>query len=596
VEAAARGRFQIVGQLGEGSVADVFLCLRQDAAGIDKEVAVKRIHADHTADRLFVRTFLDEARVVAGLSHRNIAQLFEVGEDESGPYVAMEHVRGVSLATIIARLEPDGLAQRHAARLLLGVCDGLASAHAALDSQGEPLGIVHRGVKPTTVLVTIDGIAKLLDFGMAAARERLSNSQVAGFGRSLRYLAPEQISQGRLDQRTDVYAVGVTLYELTTGRHPFGTEWDPEVEVLDRVLNGEFPPPSQVVPGYPPALETIVLSAMAAEPSQRCPSARELGVRLEAFASSGEQACDETSLAAWIRQLCPDFTALTRPAEVDPPSRPTPPTVAAVPTGDYQQVLPTEVRPVDAVGPRAARMASLLLFAGLVAGGAVWAFQRGRLWAPASPPVAAPAPAPTPPAAPRPDPQKAASAYLEGAEGLINQRRFGLAREVLGKAAEVTPEGSPFAAQLAQLRERLDAKVAAAADPPDRSDPPPEAEAKPDTKPDIPAPELPPVYDRDRIVRMLRKVEDAAISLGGVDPTFARGITQALLRRLRPSTPIYPAASYYFIVREARLGHDRNTAASNLAAAQASGLLAQPREPAPRGPGETPDPATAPHP
>jgi serine/threonine-protein kinase len=453
LEQTARNRFRVVGQIGRGSIADVYLCRLQGAAGFEKDVALKRIHPDHGADPLLVRMFLEEARVVAKLTHANIAQVFEVGEDGAGPYIAMEYVRGVTLATIIARAHASGkIHHGHAARILAGVCDGLHCAHTAVDQDGSPLGIVHRDVKPTTIVVTVDGNPKLLDFGMASARGRLPHTQVAAFRRNLRYLAPEQIAQGTVDQRADVYGAGVTLYELTTGRHPFGTEADPEVQVHDRILNGRFPRPSEVLPGYPPELEAVVLAAMAADVGARLPSARELRDRLEAFFSSKEQASTPTGLAGWLRQLFPDFSSVVKVAHPTPAPR----TTVARPA-ETQVTVPLRPPPPSRGGGTGWAVLGFLALALTVA---IWLYQR-RAPAPAVAKAVAHAPAPAPSRAVAA--QQAAQAYLDAAEAFMREQRYPLAREALLKAAETTPAGSALERRLASVRERVETGLAAIA-------------------------------------------------------------------------------------------------------------------------------------
>ena len=247
-----RNRFQIVGQLGRGALAEVYLCKLRGVAGFEKEVVVKRISAEYAADPLFVRMFLDEARVAARLTHPNIVQVFEVGEEEGVPYIAMEYVRGVTLEMVIRRAHQEGkLHHGHFAQVIAKICDALAYAHSAVDQDGEPVGLVHREVSPANIVLNLDGIPKLLDFGMAAAKDRLLHTQEGMLTGELRYMAPEQVSRGRLDHRADVFSLGITLFELTTGINPFGPPGQRDVEVLQKVLNAPIPRPSQIVPTYP---------------------------------------------------------------------------------------------------------------------------------------------------------------------------------------------------------------------------------------------------------------------------------------------------------------------------------------------------------
>jgi serine/threonine protein kinase len=158
----------VVGRLGGGAMTEVHLCMLQGVEGFEKEVAVRRLTAEHATDPRLVRIFLEEARVAAKLSHRNIVQVFEVGEGPEGPYIAMEYVRGVTLAMVTARAHQlRKIHYGHFAKLIAAICDALAYAHGALDEDGSPLRIVHRDITPANIVVSKEGIPKLLDFGMA---------------------------------------------------------------------------------------------------------------------------------------------------------------------------------------------------------------------------------------------------------------------------------------------------------------------------------------------------------------------------------------------------------------------------------------------
>jgi eukaryotic-like serine/threonine-protein kinase len=220
---ASIGKFQIVGQLGRGGMADVFVCRLQGIGGFDKEVVLKRIIPERAGDPHFVKMFLDEARVVANLNHPNIVQVFEIGEQDGIPYMAMEYVKGVTLSMVIREASRQKkINYSHCATIIAGVCDALEYAHNANGPDGEPLGLVHRDVTPGNIVISREGTPKLLDFGVARARGRLAQTEAGTIKGKLRYMAPEQISQGPLDARADIFSLGVCLFEITTGQHPFG--------------------------------------------------------------------------------------------------------------------------------------------------------------------------------------------------------------------------------------------------------------------------------------------------------------------------------------------------------------------------------------
>src|SRR5262245_28600149 len=222
-------------------MAEVYVCRLQGIGGFDKEVVLKRIIPERAGDPHFVKMFLDEARVVANLNHPNIVQVFEIGEQDGIPFMAMEYVKGVTLTMIVREAhKQQKIHYGHFAKIICGVCDALDYAHNALGPDGESLGLVHRDVSPGNIVVSREVIPKLLDFGVAKAKGRLAQTEAGTLKGKLRYMAPEQISQGPLDQRADIFSLGVCLFELTTGRHPFGPPGGNEVAILKNILHGVF--------------------------------------------------------------------------------------------------------------------------------------------------------------------------------------------------------------------------------------------------------------------------------------------------------------------------------------------------------------------
>jgi serine/threonine protein kinase len=607
----AGGRFRVVSQLSHGSLADVYLCRLVGVAGFEKDVVVKRIVAEHAADPHFVELFLEEARVVARLEHPNVVEVYESGVEDGQPYIAMEYIRGVDLVQIIARAHQEGRpAYQLLAAIMAGVSDGLAYAHGALDGDGEHLGLVHRDIRPLHIIVSFEGIPKLLEFGMATARGRLSRAHSAVFRESLRYMAPEQISQGQVDQRADVFGLGATLYELTTGRNPFGAEGDPEVQVLDRILNGIFPRPTEIVPGYPPALEDIVLSALQPEVHQRCPSAAELRDRLMTFVEAEGQPADARQIAGWLRRLFPDPT---RPDPTPSPrmfDRTPPPPLGlppARPARPFLQAQMAPVRPPQASPPgRAFKWTALGALAVALAVG-VWGLGR-------RPPPAALVLAPAPAL------RQASRAYLEAAQDLIADRRYGGARELLVKAEGLDPDAQP---RLRQLRRQIDEALARGEPASPAPPPPPVVEATPapappaeparppsarhkgrsremaaaerrgrggrahgkrkgdDAAAELESPFTPPaplplvtsIVDAGHLARVCQQVEEALAARAGVPADYARGITATLRQRVAAGAKVYPSAMYSFVIRQHAAGRDRATVSAALAAAQAEGSL-----------------------
>jgi serine/threonine protein kinase len=468
-----RNRFQIVGQLGRGALAEVYLCKLRGVAGFEKEVVVKRISADYAADPLFVRMFLDEARVAARLTHPNIVQVFEVGEEEGVPYIAMEYVRGVTLEMVIRRAHQEGkIHHGHFAAIIAKICDALSYAHSAVDQDGEPVGLVHREVSPANIVLNLDGVPKLLDFGMAAAKDRLLHTQDGMLTGELRYMAPEQVSRGRLDHRADVFSLGITLFELTTGINPFGPPGQRDSDVLQKVLNTPIPRPSQLVSGYPQTLEKIVLSAIERNVDKRCPSAREFRDRLEVFAVKKEHLSTPRSLAAWIRELFPDFSMLTKASEVTAPRvLPTaggvPVTVSSLRQTGTHEIIPPPTLILPSNNNASTWKWAAFAASGLAVAAAIWALTRTgpaeptRATSPnpsagAEPTAAAPI---EPPASPDLDAE--GKVFIEAAETFAEERRFEPALEMINKATALGVKDRTLAGRLTLVRERVTAELSA---------------------------------------------------------------------------------------------------------------------------------------
>jgi serine/threonine protein kinase len=327
----ARSRFEVVAQLAAGVSTNVYLCRLQGVAGFVKELAVKRLVPAYGNDAEAARGLMDEGWIAGQLNHANIVQVFEVGEEAGRPYLAMEYVRGVSLAQVTARMA--GLQQLDlglGVQLVTGIASAVAYTHQATDADGRPLGLVHRNVAPANVIISLSGMPKLLDFGLARDKGRLSPARAHDlFKGDLRYVAPEQISErpgdtGVVDQRADVFSLGVMLYELTCARNPFGPPGQSEREVRERIMSGGYLAPSAIVPGYPPELEHIVLWAMEPDLNQRCESAKVFFERLEALAVAHGDVANPPAWAAWLRELFPEMGNTPRPTLNMPWHTPTP--------------------------------------------------------------------------------------------------------------------------------------------------------------------------------------------------------------------------------------------------------------------------------
>ena len=255
---------------------------------------------------------LDEARLSARLHHGNVAQVFEVGDDHGVPYMVMEFVNGPNLASVSRRIGPFGERPYGLiAHMLSSVARGLDHAHKLEGDDGRKLGIVHRDVSLGNIVLSRAGVPKLIDFGIAKWNDKQNVTEVGLLKGKLHYMAPEQMS-GITDHRVDIYQLGVCLYWLSTGRPPYHHE-DP-ARVWKMRLAGEITRPSEVVDGYPAALEEIVLTALATSPDDRWQSAAELADMLEAFCFSHPvYAATNDAVSEWVQELVP-------PEEFEDPS------------------------------------------------------------------------------------------------------------------------------------------------------------------------------------------------------------------------------------------------------------------------------------
>ena len=296
------GRYELLLAIAKGGMARVWAARQHGQRGFSKTVAIKTILPHLAEEPEFERMFLDEARIAALVHHPNVCEIYELGEEGKVLYLAMEWVNGESLVHILrssgkmAPMEP-----RLCARIIADACAGLHAAHQLTDDMGKPMNVVHRDVSPHNILVGADGNVKVADFGVAKALGQMHSATVAGQVKGkIAYMSPEQIAGGASDRRVDIFAMGVTLYEATTGRRPFTGEGDPQV--MHAILSGQFTPPSRIIRGYPPELEQIVLTAMAQDPARRFPTAERMRMALEEYLARSGPIVTQSNVGAFVMQ------------------------------------------------------------------------------------------------------------------------------------------------------------------------------------------------------------------------------------------------------------------------------------------------------
>lgn len=283
-------RYEILRRIATGGMGTVYLGRVVGAGGFERRVAIKIMHPHIAGEPAFIAMFLDEARLAARIHHPNVVATLDIDQTEEGLFIVMEYIEGLTVRQInhALRARAERLTPPVALRIVLDALAGLHAAHELADPEGKPLDIVHRDVSPPNLLVGVDGITRITDFGIARASSRLGESTKKGeLKGKVGYMAPEQLRSQALDRRSDVYAVGVVLWELLTGQRAF--RGDSDAAVLMAALEGITRAPGEVEPEIPQALSAACMGALAYEPQWRCPSAA-------AFMEELERAAREASL------------------------------------------------------------------------------------------------------------------------------------------------------------------------------------------------------------------------------------------------------------------------------------------------------------
>ncbi|MEO6420601.1 MAG: serine/threonine-protein kinase [Polyangiaceae bacterium] len=298
------GRYLFDAELASGGMGTVHLGLLLGPAGFSRTVAIKRLHPQFAKDAEVARMFVDEAKLAARVRHPNVVPTVDVVTDEGEPFLVMEYVHGESLAALIrtAGERNERIPPEIAAAIVAGALHGLQAAHDARDEKGERLDIIHRDVTPQNVLVGVDGVARVLDFGIAKAAGRSGNTREGEVKGKLGYMAPEQFKTG-VSIASDIYGAGVCLWEALTAQRLFSG--DNESVVLAKVLAGIVVRPSKRAPDVPAPLDDVTLRALARDPAVRFSSAREMANALEA----NVRLAPPTEVGGWVAGLAADALA-----------------------------------------------------------------------------------------------------------------------------------------------------------------------------------------------------------------------------------------------------------------------------------------------
>ena len=276
-------RYRVIEKLESGGMAEVYRAESEGLQGFRKQVAIKRVLPHLSEKKKFISMFLDEARLSAHLSHSNCVQVFDIGVGDNAYFIVMEYVDGANLKSIAESLKKQGHAFPVAAAVLIAleICKGLAYAHELSDPNGEPLHIVHRDMSPPNVLITKHGEVKIVDFGLAKANSQLEKSEPGIIKGKFSYLSPEAAMGQDVDPRTDVFAVGIILWELLSGQRLF--LGDTDFQTVKKVQQAMVPPIAQLNADVPPELEKIIAKALARDVALRYRNARDLARDLNRF-------------------------------------------------------------------------------------------------------------------------------------------------------------------------------------------------------------------------------------------------------------------------------------------------------------------------
>ena len=297
------GRYELLVEIGRGGMAELFLGRLTARGGFEKLVAIKRILPHLSLDERFVAMFLNEGRIAARLAHPNVCQVFELGDVDGELFLAMEYLEGVSLDELAAALPRDPVLRvRLAANVIVQACEGLHYAHELRDAHGAVTPVVHRDISPHNLFVTIEGVCKLLDFGVSKVVTDADQTRSGLIKGKLTYMPPEQVRSEAIDARVDVFAMGVVLWELLAGERLFLRESD--FLILKAIMEDPIPSVCTRAPALSAELDAVIMRALERDRAQRTPTIRALADQLLLAAAPFGGPLPAAELAAMVRSQC----------------------------------------------------------------------------------------------------------------------------------------------------------------------------------------------------------------------------------------------------------------------------------------------------
>ncbi|MEZ4225162.1 MAG: serine/threonine-protein kinase [Polyangiaceae bacterium] len=416
------GRYSLLAPIGSGGLANVYLGRAQGVGGFTRQVAVKILHPHLREQRELMDQLIQEAKVVSQIRHPNVVQVLDVGEDTHGVFIVMDYVEGDSLATLLrwARSEGPALPRSIALRILADALDGLQAAHAARDEDGTSLGLVHRDFSPQNLMVGTDGVTRLIDFGVAKLARSAIQTRTGLIKGKVAYMAPEQTRGQPVDQRCDLWAAGVVIWETFAGRRLFRRGDD--LSTMLEIASGEIPDLGSEPGDMPQGAVAATRAVLRRPPAERSASAAELKQLLlsgaDAVAGCEEVALYVRTLAGprllerrerigKIRELREQIRSLGTPADAATPSGPPLPVEATQPLAEHSDTHHS-LSQGTATAPRSRRAAWIAGGLGVVAvgvGSLLWLGKSGSAAAPREADIAKPASTPLAGSTPEPAPQ-----------------------------------------------------------------------------------------------------------------------------------------------------------------------------------------------
>ena len=306
------GPYELLRSLATGGMGQIYLARSTRAEGFSKLLVVKLLLAEYSRDPGFVAMFLDEARIAAKLNHPNIGQIFDLGDVEGTYYLAMEYIPGVDLRTLERDCTDRGrpLPLPLACRIFADAAAGLHYAHELTDDAGHPLGVVHRDVSPSNLLVSFDGGVKLIDFGIAKAKGRSTATAAGQLKGKFAYMSPEQAEGDPLDRRSDLYSLGLVFHEVITGKRVL--QRDSDTQTLKAAREGAVEPCSKANPLVPASLDAVIGKALARRPEDRYATASDFGLAIEEWLLQAREPASTAHLSGFLKGIYPDHAERSR--------------------------------------------------------------------------------------------------------------------------------------------------------------------------------------------------------------------------------------------------------------------------------------------